>query len=160
MVKKFLYYAQLILIFLVFWIALFETIDIQSILFAVISIIIILFISEKFFMETSFYEAYPFNIFKLTLFFCVLIYEIYLAGFSTIIRIITGQINPGIIEISTDLPHEFQRSILANSITLTPGTVTVNLNRQNIRVLWLDVKTKNPTIAGVLIKGNLEKYLH
>ncbi len=87
-----------------------------------------------------------------------LLIEIYKAGFATVKMTITGKVNPGIIDIKTDLEDDYSISILANSITLTPGTVTIDKTDNNLKVLWLDVKTDDPDQAGDLIKGNLEKH--
>ena len=42
-------------------------------------------------------------------------------------RVITGRIRPGIVCARTDMETEAQVVALANSITLTPGTLTVEL---------------------------------
>ena len=70
---------------------------------------------------------------------------------------ISGKINPGVVDIKTNLKDDYSISILANSITLTPGTVTIDKNGNKLKVLWLDVQTRNPKKAGKIIKGNLEK---
>jgi multicomponent Na+:H+ antiporter subunit E len=93
------------------------------------------------------------------LYMLFLVKEIYVAGIATLGKIFTGDVHTDIITIKTELPTEFQRSILANSITLTPGTVTLDVSDQAITVLWLDAKTKNQTLAGELIKGKLERKL-
>jgi len=82
---------------------------------------------------------------------------IYKAGFVTLLKIITGDIKPGVVEIKTDLKNETYRCLLANAITLTPGTITVDKNDDKIKVLWLDCKSDDCVIAGEQIKGDLEK---
>ena len=49
-------------------------------------------------------------------------------------RVITGKIRPGIVRLSTGLSTDFGVTLLANSITLTPGTVTVRLDGGDILV--------------------------
>lgn len=110
-------------------------------------------------MKKTFYESYAFSLPKMILYFFVLIIEIYKSGFNIIGKIISGQINPQIVDIKTDLHEDYKRCILANSITLTPGTVTIDLYKDSLKVLWLDAKTKNPVVAGHMIKHTLEKYL-
>ena len=43
-------------------------------------------------------------------------------------RVITGEINPGIVKFNPRLKTSAGRMMLANSITLTPGTVTVDVD--------------------------------
>jgi multicomponent Na+:H+ antiporter subunit E len=43
-------------------------------------------------------------------------------------RVITGEINPGIVKFNPRLKTDLGRMALANSITLTPGTLTVDVD--------------------------------
>jgi len=45
------------------------------------------------------------------------------------------RINPGIVEIKTRLKHPTYRLVLANSITLTPGTLTVDMMADTLMTL-------------------------
>jgi len=45
-------------------------------------------------------------------------------------RVITGRIRPGIVKLSTGLETDFGVLLLANSITLTPGTLTVGIDEE------------------------------
>ena len=56
-------------------------------------------------------------------------------------RVITGKINPGIVKISPDLKTDLGITILANSITLTPGTLSVDIDEKNndLYVHWINV---------------------
>ena len=47
-------------------------------------------------------------------------------------------LNPQIIRFNTRLESDFARFVLGNSITLTPGTVTVIVNRDEITVHAID----------------------
>lgn len=48
------------------------------------------------------------------------------------------QMEPVIVHVHTDLESETARMILANSITLTPGTITVSLTDDDLLVHCLD----------------------
>ena len=48
---------------------------------------------------------------------------------------------------------------MANSITMTPGTVTIELEDNRITVLWLENKPVSKKEAGEIIKGDLENIL-
>ena len=59
-------------------------------------------------------------------------------------RVITGKINPGIVRISPDLKTDLGISMLANSITLTPGTLSVDIDEgsNDLYIHWINVNEK------------------
>ena len=65
-------------------------------------------------------------------------------------RVITGRINPGIVKISPELKTDLGITLLANSITLTPGTLSVDLDKENnLYVHWINVKNLEPKMEDV-----------
>jgi len=69
------------------------------------------------------------------------------------------RINPGIVEIKTRLQHPTYRLILANSITLTPGTLTVDMIEDSLFIHWIDVTGKDVESATREISARFEHYL-
>jgi len=59
-------------------------------------------------------------------------------------RVITGRINPGIVKIDPRLKNDMSLAILANSITLTPGTLSVEVKPETneLYVHWINVDSK------------------
>lgn len=68
-------------------------------------------------------------------------------------------INPGIVEVKTKLTSKFGRMLLANSITLTPGTLTVEVVNDSFFIHWIDVKDDSVEAASKAIVEKFEKYL-
>lgn len=93
------------------------------------------------------------------LYIFVVLWEIYLASFNVVYQIITMNINPGIIKIRTRLKSKLAQALLSNSITLTPGTVTIDLQKDHLYIHWLTVKTLNSHKAARIIKGSYEAQL-
>ena len=56
-------------------------------------------------------------------------------------RVITGRINPAIVKINPKLKNDLSVAILANSITLTPGTLSVDIDQKTneLYVHWINV---------------------
>ena len=56
-------------------------------------------------------------------------------------RVITGRINPAIVKINPNLKTDLSLTILANSITLTPGTLSVDVDQKTneLYVHWINV---------------------
>ena len=57
-------------------------------------------------------------------------------------RVITGRINPGIVKIDPKLKTDLGVTMLANSITLTPGTLSVDVDEDEnqLYIHWINVK--------------------
>lgn len=68
-------------------------------------------------------------------------------------------INPGIVKIKTELKSEIAQSMLANSITLTPGTLSVDIKDGYMYVHWIDVKSQDVEEATRMISQRFEKIL-
>ena len=79
-------------------------------------------------------------------------------------RVITGKINPGIVKISPQLKTDLGITMLANSITLTPGTLSVDIDEDtnDLYVHWINVKKealeKKP-VDCKYICGNFPKWI-
>ena len=65
-------------------------------------------------------------------------------------HVITGKARPGIVKIEPKLKGDFANALLANSITLTPGTLTVEIGEKGeFYVHWLNVESEEPSIEQV-----------
>ncbi len=64
------------------------------------------------------------------------------ANIDVAFRVITGKIRPGIVRIKPRLRTNLARTVLANSITLTPGTLTVDVDDRtgDFFIHWIFVK--------------------
>ncbi len=79
---------------------------------------------------------------KLIRYLAVLIYEILKANVVTIGKVLRfgKEASPAIVTFDVTLKTELGRALLANSITLTPGTITVSLSENHYVVHCLDKK--------------------
>ncbi|MCD4690426.1 Na+/H+ antiporter subunit E [bacterium] len=68
-------------------------------------------------------------------------------------------IRPGIVAVKTDLTQDIAKTILANSITLTPGTFTLDIIDDTLLIHWIVVRSDDSEEAARLISGRFEKYL-
>jgi len=157
--KRLLYSTGIVLLCVIVWIVLNESISFQDIILGGALGIISLYITHKYLHFDIYRSTYHIRFCVLIKYFLLLVFQIYKSGFSTIKKIITGKINPDIVEIDTEIKNDLYICFLANSITLTPGTVTIEKNGRKLRVLWIDCKTKDKKRAGEMIKGAFEKIL-
>lgn len=68
-------------------------------------------------------------------------------------------IRPGIIKVRTTLNSEMARTFLANSITLTPGTLTVDLDDDQLYIHWINISTDDVKRRTDEICGRFEPLL-
>ncbi len=68
-------------------------------------------------------------------------------------------INPGIVTVKTSLKSRMGRLALANSITLTPGTITVDIKNDELVIHWINVSDRDVEKATSAIVTGFEKYL-
>jgi len=70
-------------------------------------------------------------------------------------------INPGIVKVKTSLKSDTALTFLANSITLTPGTLSVDIDQEQgfLYVHWINVRDKDIHRASALIVQRFERIL-
>ena len=69
-------------------------------------------------------------------------------------------IRSGIVKVRTKLKTESARTALANSITLTPGTFTVDITDDGyLYIHWIRVETEDLDEASRIIAGKFEPFL-
>lgn len=70
-------------------------------------------------------------------------------------------ISPGIVKVKTSLKTDTALTFLANSITLTPGTMSVDIDRDNgiLYIHWINVRAKDTQGATQIIVRRFERIL-
>jgi len=104
----------------------------------------------------NFFVPRPLN---LIIYLFLMIFYIYRSSFAVLIAIVTGRVSPRIVHFRTGLKSDMARMMLANSITITPGTITLDLNDDHLTVHWFFASTSHSKVAGNAVKGMMEKHL-
>ncbi len=68
-------------------------------------------------------------------------------------------LNPGIVRVKTRMTSDIGKMAVANSITLTPGTLTLEVDDDTLYIHWIDVRSTDPEEARRLIPGVFEPCL-
>jgi multicomponent Na+:H+ antiporter subunit E len=69
-------------------------------------------------------------------------------------------LRPGVVQIRTGLTSAMGRLLLANSITLTPGTLTVDVEDDRMTIHWIDCPPGiDLEAATAAIAADFERYL-
>ena len=103
----------------------------------------------------------PRRLFWLLVYIPYFFYYLLKANFDVLYRVLHPDlpINPGIVKILTGLSSDMGKSFLANSITLTPGTLTVDIDGEYLYVHWINVTTQDIEEASKIISGRFEKII-
>jgi len=113
------------------------------------------------------YEPGTDKIFNPVRWFWFLIYLIYFlfhclkANLDVAYRVlnINMPIRPAIVKVHTRLNSSIAKAFLANSITLTPGTLTVDMIDDAMYIHWINVTTDDPAQQQNIIVTRLENIL-
>ena len=91
----------------------------------------------------------------------VFVWELVLANLNVARLVFSPRIDsrPGIVEIKTRLKSPLGRMVLANAITLTPGTLVVDIRDDSLFIHWIVVSSVDPEAATRDIAGRFENYL-
>ena len=145
------------LLFLIAWIIFNGNFTSEIFIFGVVIAAVVLAFMCKF-MDYSLKKEW--NVYKKSGWFLVyvllLFREIIKANLAIIPRILTveEEMEPILVTFRTHLKSDFARMVLANSITLTPGTITVALERDKYTIHCLDT-----SLAEGLENSDFEKIL-
>lgn len=153
--------TYLFVISMLVWLGLTSSVEPQELLVGVvISIVLSLWLAAQY-TELG---LPPFGLKRLVFFFiylAVLGFEIVKANLDVAYRVIhpAMPIRPGVVVIKTGLTSDIAKMILANSITLTPGTFTLDVVGDRLMIHWINVRTEDVDEASRLIGGRFERYL-
>ena len=99
------------------------------------------------------------HLWALLRFLFLMVLSLYQSSYQVVKAIITGNTNPRIVHFRTHLRSDLARTVLANAITFTPGTMTLDLNDDHLTVHWLLCTTTHAKAAGEAVKTKLEHAL-
>lgn len=93
------------------------------------------------------------------LYAAIFLWECVKANFDVAYRVLHPglPIRPGIVKVKLNLQSGMARTMLANSITMTPGTITVDIIGDYIYIHWINVKYDEN--YAYRICGKFEKYI-
>ena len=104
----------------------------------------------------------PVRIFWFLVYLPVFFYYVIKANFAVVYRVLHPEmpIKPCIVKIKTSLKTDSAITALANSITLTPGTLTVDLTDDGfLYIHWINVKSDDVEEATKHISQRFEWFL-
>ena len=150
----------------VFWLLLTWSFETQELVAgAIVSLAADLFSARFFIHEKAFWLFNPAKFGALFCYVFVFLGELIKANVDVAKRCFGGckDVNSGIVKVPVGLKHDYAEAMLANSITLTPGTITLDIAEQDEQtyyyIHWIDVAEQDREKAGEIIKGRMEKWI-
>ena len=138
------------------------TIDIQVVVAGVIASLIVSILFHELLPKEHHVFQSPKRICWFLFYMPVFFYYMMKANLDVVYRALHPQmpIHPGIVKIKTNLKSDLAITALANSITLTPGTLTVDVTEDGyLYVHWINVKTTDVDEATKIIAEKFEYFI-
>ena len=129
------------ILLLLFWIILNGKITAEILIFGVVLSAAIFWFMCKYLDYSPKYElCVAKNFIWILTYFVVLVIEIFKSAIAVYKRVYSRkiEIQPQMVFFDVDIESEFLRFVLANSITITPGTITVDVDDKHFCVHALD----------------------
>lgn len=137
-------------------------IDLQVVVAGLIASIIVALLFHEILPKEHHVFISPVRIFWFLVYVPVFFYYVMIANLDVVYRTLHPKmpIKPGIVKIKTTLKTESGITALANSITLTPGTLTVDLTDDGfLYIHWINVKSDDIEQATKFIAQRFEWFL-
>jgi len=139
-----------------FWLVLSGLMDAFHITLGIISVALVILVNYRlrnycfFREETS--PGPPLNLFRFLIFIPWLVKEIIIASLQVAFIVLHPRVptNPAVLRFKTRLPNMRAKVILGNSITLTPGTLTLWIKNDEFLVHSLADVSSNSILSGAL----------
>lgn len=128
-------YYRIVFLYLLFWIVLSGNIKIETLCIGIIVSLLVSILNVNL-VSSNRKLNYKRNIGLWISYTIMLIKEILVSNFNVAKIVLSPQIviSPQVVIIKTKIKSDFHKTIFANSITLTPGTLTISLDKDRIAV--------------------------
>ncbi|MEO0072856.1 MAG: Na+/H+ antiporter subunit E [candidate division WOR-3 bacterium] len=146
---------------IVLWLILTLTRYSPSVILGIILALGVTLIFGKYFSYQPLKLLHPKRFFWLLVYIPVFAWYCLKANLDVAYRVIHPEkpLKPGIVKIKTRLKTDLARTLLANSITMTPGTMSVDIDGDILYIHWIWVRDLDVEKATRDIAGPFEKYL-
>ncbi len=134
-----------------------ESASLQTVLTGTVLSLLALTTTNRFLLKERYQDRFAITPKRALLYIGVLIVEIFKSGIHAIHVTLTGRLNVGVVNVPTDITDPLEGVLVANAITLTPGTVTIDYRPGMFKVIWIDCDTEDPELAGRRIKASFER---
>jgi len=154
-------YITVFILSMIFWLMLTFEFTMPNFIVGAVAALITSLIFTRFFVKNVHKLIQPHRYFWFLIYLFVFIWECIKANFDVAYRVLhpAMPIRPGIVKVKTTLKSDMAKMLLANSITMTPGTISVDIIDDNLYVHWIYIRSEDPEVYTGIITGAFEKYI-
>ena len=144
-----------------FWLLLTFDVSLPNLVVGAVASLVTALLFARYYLNKAFRLLNPLRWFWLLVYILIFAWECIKANFDVAYRVLhpAMPIKPGIVKVELDLKTDFARTMLANSITMTPGTISVDIVGDDLYVHWVYVSSDDPALYSRKIAGRFEKYI-
>ncbi len=153
------YFIRLIILLSIFWLSLTQSFTPINLVTGFAVVMLSVYYYSLFCSESKNTNIYRINPLSIAYYFIYLLYSMFKASFVIIYRMVQASPSPATLSIPTKLRGELFIAILSMSITLTPGTITVDYQEGVLYVLCMYSNLPTEILEREIL-GNYEKLLY
>jgi len=146
---------------LIFWLLITFRFTVPNLIVGSVAAALCSVIFAKYYFHRVYKFLQPQRYFWFLVYLVIFIWACIKANFDVAYRVLhpAMPIRPGIVKVKTTLKSGFAKTMLANSITMTPGTITVDIIDDDFYIHWIYVSSEDPAVYTKRITGKFEKYI-
>ena len=154
-------YVTVFILSMIFWLMLTFEFTIPNLIVGAVSSLLTSVFFTRFFVKNVYKLIQPKRYFWFFVYLFVFIWECIKANIDVAYRVLHPKmpIRPGIVKVRTTLKSDLAKMLLANSITMTPGTISVDIIDEYLYIHWIYIKSEDPEVYTGIITGAFEKYI-
>lgn len=154
-------YITVFILSLIFWLLITFKLNLPNIVVGSVAALICSALFSRYYFHGVYKFLQPRRYFWFVVYFFIFIWECIKANLDVAYRVLhpAMPIRPGIVKVKTSLKSDLARTLLANSITMTPGTITVDIIDDQLYIHWIYIKSEDPEVYTKMITGVFEKYI-
>jgi len=154
-------HLTLFIITLVFWLLITLSLSLANILTGIVAAGVTTLLFGKYFVTRVGLFLEPKRYAWLVVYIFIFLWECIKANFDVAYRVLhpAMPIKPGIVKVKLGIKTDLARTMLANSITMTPGTIAVDVVGDVMYVHWIYVSSEDPEEYTHKVSGRFEKYI-
>lgn len=154
-------YITVFILSVIFWLMLTFEFTMPNLIVGAVASVITSLLFTRFFITNTYKLLQPKRYFWFFVYLFVFIWECIKANIDVAYRVLhpAMPIRPGIVKVKTTLKSDLAKMLLANSITMTPGTISVDIIDDCLYIHWIYVSSEDPEVYTDIITGAFEKYI-
>jgi multicomponent Na+:H+ antiporter subunit E len=154
-------YITLFILSLIFWLLLTFEFTVPNIIVGAVASMICSLFFGKVYVTNVYKLLQPQRYYWFIIYLFIFIWECLKANIDVAYRVLhpAMPIRPGIVKVKTTLKSDMAKMLLANSITMTPGTISVDIIDDYLYIHWIYIRSEDPEVYTGMITGAFEKYI-